>query len=180
MHPKFFLTLAIALISCSHGYTQKTTDGPVIHGDGAVYAVENPDFSTSVNGPLWAVIDVAASAKKTGDINPYLNTAARYLNMHAQQGVPVKNLKVALVVHGNAVEDILQSSFYKKRKGIDNPNEMLVQKLIDSGVRIVLCGQSATAHKIPFEGKIQGVQTALSAMTALVQLQNDGYRLIKF
>ncbi len=100
--------------------------------------------------------------------------------MHAQSGVPLANLKVALVVHNNASKDLLKSSEYKSRYGTDNPNEELIQKLLDAGVEIVFCGQSSLSRNIPISETIDGVELALSAMTALIQLQNDDFQHIKF
>ena len=43
-------------------------------------------------------------------LNRSIETAARFLNMHAQSGVPLSNLKIALVVHNMATKDLLKNS----------------------------------------------------------------------
>ena len=51
---------------------------------------------------------------------------------------------------------------------------------MDNQVQIIFCGQSSNSRNIPKEQLIDGVQLSLSAMTALIQLQDQGYRLVKF
>ena len=100
--------------------------------------------------------------------------------MHAQAGVPIENMKVALVVHNKASKDIITDTAYQARFQMDNPNAEMVQDLLDAGVQFIFCGQSSVSRNFPIEETITGVELGLSAMTALIQLQNQGYRLIKF
>jgi intracellular sulfur oxidation DsrE/DsrF family protein len=60
---------------------------------------------------------------------------------------------------------------------VDNPNAELIRELTAAGVPVVLCGQTAASRGIPTDGLIDGVQVALSAMTAFLVLQEDGYRV---
>ena len=113
-------------------------------------------------------------------LNASIETAARFLNMHAQSGVSKENMRVALVVHNKASKDIITNEAYQKRYGVDNPNAEMVSQLMDAGVDFIFCGQSSVSRNFPIEETIEGVQLSLSAMTALIQLQNKGYRLIKF
>lgn len=159
---------------------QTPTTGPVIADYGAVFAIENPDFKIAMDREFKAVFDVMESPETHGSVNAGLETAARFLNMHARAGIPVEQLKVALVVHHAASKDILSDVAYRKRYGTDNPNQKLVQAILGAGGQVILCGQSAAGRGIAREEPIPNVQLALSAMTALIQLQDEGYRLIKF
>jgi len=85
-----------------------------------------------------------------------------------------------LVVHSKASKDILNNEAYKKQYGTDNPNTELIKALLNTGGQIIFCGQSSMSRGISKEELIAGVQLSLSAMTALIQLQNEDYRLIKF
>ena len=100
--------------------------------------------------------------------------------MHAQAEVPQSQLKAVLVVHNKASKDIITNEAYNKRYGIANPNYDMIQELMHAGVEIIFCGQSSKSRGFPKEDLIPGVQISLSAMTALIQLQNNGYQLIKF
>lgn len=153
--------------------------GPVIQGSGPVYDVARPDFPTP-HGEYRAVWEVALGTESPEERNPRLESVARFINMHARAGVPRENMKLAVVVHGTAGKDLLGQEGYRARTGVDNPNYEMIQELIGFGVQVVLCGQTHMARGLPREELAPGVRVALSAMTALVALQNEGYRLIPF
>jgi len=154
--------------------------GPIVTEYGSVYEVTTPDFKTDLKSELKAVFDVGRTFKDHTKVNPLINTAARYLNMHVNAGVSFEKLKVAIVIHGSAADDILNNSSYKIKYGVNNPNLSLITALAKKGVAIILCGQTAAHRGITKEDVASEVQFALSAMTALVQLQNKNYRLINF
>lgn len=154
--------------------------GPVISSYGEVWFVEATDLPLAAGQDFKAVFDVSDSPESRGVLNPHLETAARFLNLHARAGMDPGNLKVALVVHGKASEDLLSPEAYLMKHGRENPNAGLVRDLLDAGVQIAICGQSATARNISKEQTAPGVLWSLSAMTALVYFQNEGYQFIKF
>ena len=165
---------------CAFGLAQDKNAGPVIMDYGKVFAVDNPDYEVDKTKEFWVVFDIMESPDDLSSLNKSIETAARFLNMHAQHGVPRENMKVALVVHSKASKDLCTNQAYQQRYGVDNPNTKLITQLLDAGAAFVFCGQSSKSRDIPIEDTIEGVQLSLSAMTALIQLQNDGYRLIKF
>ncbi len=170
------LLLAVPAIS----FAQVKETGPVIADFGAVWPIENPDFKTPMEEPLQVVFDIMNSPESHQEVNGSIETAARFLNMHAQAGVPLTNLRVALVVHNKASKDIITSDAYRERYGTVNPNEELVKALLEAGAEFIFCGQSSLSRDFPRSQTIKGVQFGLSAMTALIELQNRGYRLVKF
>ncbi len=159
-------------------FSQK--EGKIITEYGKTFNVVQPDFKTDKNSEFKAVFDVGRTFKDSSKVNALINTAARYLNMHVGAGVPFDKLKVALVIHGSAANDILNNTKYKAKYGIDNPNAGLVSALSEKGVQIILCGQTAAHRNITKQDALPEIKFALSAMTALVQLQNENYRLINF
>ena len=171
-----FLALAWAFVVAA----QEKKAGPVIENFGKVWAIENPDFVTPTDTEYKVVFDIMNSPEDPAQLNASIETAARFLNMHAQAGVPIENMKVALVVHNKASKDIITDTAYQARFQMDNPNAEMVQDLLDAGVQFIFCGQSSVSRNFPIEETITGVELGLSAMTALIQLQNQGYRLIKF
>jgi intracellular sulfur oxidation DsrE/DsrF family protein len=180
MKIKYLFPLIAILIIQSSLFAQKKQTGPIIKDYGKVWAIENPDFKVNPEKEYKAVFDIMNSPESNDKVNASIETAARFLNMHAQSGVPAKNLKVALVVHNKASKDVIDNNAYKKKYGTDNPNQELIKALIDAGGQIIFCGQSSVSRGYPREDLIEGVQLSLSAMTALIQLQDDDYRLIKF
>jgi len=159
---------------------QEKKSGPIIADYGKVWNIAEPDFKTDVTKTYKAVFDIMSSPDDPSQINANLETAARFLNMHAQSGVPLEQLKVALVVHNKASKDLTHSKAYKLKYGVTNPNEKLLEDLIAAGAQVIFCGQSSASRGFPKEDLVDGVQISLSAMTALIQLQDDNYRLLKF
>lgn len=180
MKKRYFLALCTAFIFQTSLTAQKKSTGPIIKDYGKVWAIENPDFKVDPTKEYKAVFDIMNSPESHQAVNATIETAARFLNMHGQSGVPLENLKVALVVHNKASKDVITNEAYEKKYGTKNPNQELIKALMDAGGQIIFCGQSSLSRDFPREDLIEGVQLSLSAMTALIQLQDDDYRLIKF
>ena len=174
----FFLLIGLGF---SIGITaQEKNSGPIIANYGKVWNITQPDFKTDVTKTYKAVFDIMSTPEDPSRLNGNIETAARFLNMHAQSGVPLEQLKVALVIHNKASKDLAHSRAYKLKYGVNNPNEKLLEYLMQAGAKVIFCGQSSASRGFPKEDLVDGVQISLSAMTALIQLQDDNYRLIKF
>jgi intracellular sulfur oxidation DsrE/DsrF family protein len=161
-------------------YSQVKNAGPVITEFGKVWDIDKPEYPTDTTLVFRAVFDIMNSPEAPDQLNPSIETVARYLNMHARSGVPVDQIKAVMVVHNKASKDIMLPEVYRMKYGIDNPNYPLLLELHNAGVEIIFCGQSSLSRDIPKEKVMPEVQFSLSAMTALIQLQNNGYNLIKF
>ena len=154
--------------------------GKIIPDFGQTFKVENPEIKTDTNTTFKVIFDVTKSPEDITLINSYLVTAARFLNMHADVGMKPSQLKVAITVHGSAWKDMLNNSVYKEKYGCENPNSELLNQLNEAGVDIIMCGQTAEFRNVSKSDTSTHVKFALSAMTALLQYQNNGYRFIKF
>ncbi|NNC38161.1 MAG: hypothetical protein EX271_00385 [Acidimicrobiales bacterium] len=125
-----------------------------------------------------------AKAANPGELNRTLTSAARFINMHAEAGVKLKNIKLAVVIHGGATRDVAKNDYYHGHQDSedikDNANAELVKTLLNNGVEIYVCGQSATYYDLNNEDLLPGVQMSLSAMTAHALLQQKGYTLNPF
>jgi len=154
--------------------------GNVIPEFGPTYAVENPDFVTDKDLEFKVVFDVAQAPEDPSKRNPYIETVARFLNMHEQAGVPKENLKVRMAMHGQASYGLLKNEHYKEKFGVDNPNIALLEAIDTAGVDVILCGQTAGSRKLSPDRRIPLTKVALSAMTILIQSQEEGYHLIAF
>ncbi|MBU2978090.1 DsrE family protein [Alteromonas sp. C1M14] len=119
----------------------------------------------------------AVKGAEPGEINRKFDTLARFINMHVANGAKLENIHLAIVVHGSATFDVLSNAAYKQIKGVDNANTPLLQALLSKGVRVLVCGQSATAKDISANMLEKGVEVELSAMTAHAHLQQQGYTL---
>lgn len=174
-------SIVIFLICCSFSgiYAQKKA-GPIIKDFGHVFTIEGPELLLQKDKVYKVIFDVYTNTDKKEAVNPLINTVARYLNMHAQYGIPSKNMKVALVMHGTAAKDALSNKAYKEKYKIDNPNAKLITTLKEAGVDIFVCGQSYKSRGLPMEGISKDVKLSLSALTALVEYQEKGYKIINF
>lgn len=166
-----------------------TVAGPALGGPDAFHAgTVIPEFGqiatieTTVAPPETHRLSFDTStAADTGGLNRTLTSAARYLNMQAEAGIDPANIHLAVVVHGRAIRDVANAGIYgAAHDGAQNANEALVAALVDQGVRIYVCGQSAAYYDVGTGDLLPGVDMALSAMTAHVMLQQDGYALNPF
>jgi len=167
------LLSAIALITSASAGEDAFHPGTLIPDFGNIATVDDPRLGPDTQ--MKIAYDIAEAGSEDA-ANRRIVTAARFLNMHYEAGVPAENMKVAIVVHGNASNDLLTA----EARGEANPNEALIAALIGQGVTIELCGQSAAWYDITEEDLLPGVTMALSAMTAHVLLQQQGYALNPF
>jgi len=149
--------------------------GPLVPSFGPVFPV-TPTLDTPLDLDYRVAFDVSQGSG-TERVSTPLTTVARFLNMHAAAGVPEDRLGAAVVVHGPAVMDVLNETSYRGRHGSANPNAALLRELIAAGTRVIVCGQSAASQGVDASELAEGVELALSAMTAFVILQADEYRV---
>ncbi|MCW8857572.1 MAG: DsrE family protein [Kangiella sp.] len=154
--------------------------GPIIDGYGPTSAIVDSDIHLPEGFVYKVLFDISATNDKPDQYNRKIESVARFLNMHARNGVKPENMKLAVVVHGAAVKDILTDEAYAKRHGYKNPNTDLVHQLAENGVEFYVCGQSATFYEVKKTELSPDVKLALSAMTMAVLLQEDDYQLIPF
>ncbi|MGY0636223.1 MAG: DsrE family protein [Paraglaciecola chathamensis] len=169
------LNVALMLILSANvpAFAAQFSDGPVISGYGK-HAPVKQDMRLEKNTKLKVVFDVS-QAGKDGTPNRGYDSVARFLNMHVANGVDINNIDLAIVVHGSATNEMRSAKAYKAKYGKENPNIELLSMLMKSGVQIVQCGQSAAYHQMANEDMIDGVEMALSAMTAHALLARDGF-----
>ena len=150
--------------------------GPVFTQFGQVASVD-ADFPIPPGTEFKVLFNVTDGADK-GKINPSIESAARFINMHVEAGVPIDRIHLAIVAHGPVILDLLGPKAYAARfKGRKNPSRDMVEQLLAKGVQIVVCGQSSAAQKVAHADLLPGVKTALSAMTASALFQQQGYTL---
>ncbi len=153
--------------------------GPVIADYGNVASIES-DQPIPEDTEFKIRFDVAKQAD-AGTLNRNLVTAARFLNMHVEAGVPIENIDLAIVIHGGATHDVTSASHYGAvSEDAENANAGLIEALTGKGVRIYVCGQSAAYHDVSKADLLPGVQMSLSALTAHALLDDEGYALNPF
>jgi hypothetical protein len=146
---------------------------PKIAGHGPVVPLPNAAHQPRSGSRL--LVDVTKGGRPD-QVNPGLEKVAKYLNIYVGGGGEPATAKLAVVLHGDATLVALNAEAYAKEFGTEsNPNLELLRKLHDADVAIYVCGQSLLSKGGQPEELVVFVETAVSALTALVNLQADGY-----
>lgn len=157
-----------------------SVNSQIIKDFGKVYKVESPDLLLDTNTEYKVIFDIYTDNTNGEKVNPLLNTVARFINMHEAQGVLLKNMKIAVILHGRATKSALSDDSYLEIYKINNPNSKLIEVLKNTNVELFVCGQSYTASKYEEKDKSENIKMSLSALTALVKYQKNGYQIINF
>lgn len=174
-----FLSLSVCF-TISYAQSKKTTTGPVFKDFGAVFTVEDAELLLDTDREYKVIFDVYSDDKKAGNMNPLVNTVARFMNMHAQNGVPKENMNIVLILHGAATKNALNEKTFKKKYKTRHPNAELIKALTENNVEVYVCGQSLLSKGYDEKDLSEHVQMSLSALTALVKYQSEGYQIINF
>jgi intracellular sulfur oxidation DsrE/DsrF family protein len=159
---------------------QKTEGGPIVADFGSVYAVPEADLNLSPEKTYRVLFDVYTDPAGKDDMNPLLTTVARFMNMHGQNGISREDMKIVVVLHGAGVKNVLNDEVHREEFKRANPNGVLLKELHEAGVRLFVCGQSLSHRGYGKQDLAEPVEVSLSAMTALVHYQEEGYRIINF
>lgn len=155
-----------------HAGTAIPEFGPVASAEGHMPIPAEATFSIAFD---------VSEAGKPGSLNRTIESAARFINMHVEAGLPREAIRIAVVAHGQASFDLTNAATYAaKHDGAANANLAAIATLLQHDVQFILCGQSAAALGIKREQLAPRVKLALSAMTAHAQLQQQGYTLNPF
>jgi intracellular sulfur oxidation DsrE/DsrF family protein len=169
MRASILLPILTILPIATYADFSSFSTGPAIDEYGPVADVD-VTFPIPNDVVLRHSFDVAEQADD-GKLNRTLVSVARFINMHARAGIDANRIEVAVVVHGKAVHDVSTEA---------SSSTGLVAALIDHGVSIIVCGQSAAYYGVMTDDLLPGVEMALSAMTAHALLQQQGYTLNPF
>lgn len=150
---------------------------PAIQGIGGVHVWPEATLRPNGTDTYKAVFDVT----RAGDANkmsPALAHVARAVNVFAAAGVPLDHLKFAVVLHGGATPIALDAKTFQAKFGHANPDLEVIDALKKAGVRILVCGNAlGEMGYTPAEVNPQ-VEVALSALSTVIILQNQGYALL--
>jgi hypothetical protein len=147
---------------------------PVIAGYGGVAAIEG-----AVDPPragMKLVLDVTADMKQPEEINKGLERAARVLNLAGLSGLKTSDLRLTVVLHGEATRCVLTDAAWQQRWQADsNPHLPLIKALQAAGVEVLVCGQALTYKKFPRTEVAENIPVAAAAFSAVANRQADGY-----
>jgi len=171
------------------GFDEAHKNHPAPGGDakaGLVYPVI-PDVGGVVPLPKAAeqprpgvklVLDVTADAKPA-DVNKGVERVARLLNLYGAAGLKAADVKVTLVLHGEATKAALTDAAFKERFGAEkNPNLAVIRALRKAGVEVFVCGQALHYKGFPPADVAADVPVAAAALTVVTNRQTDGYAYV--
>jgi len=145
---------------------------PQIEGYGSVVALPEAGERPRIGGRV--VFDTTAAAP-AGKPNRGLESAARLVNLYAKEGLSVSRPQIAVILHSSATAAALSDAAHERTGGGSNPNRELVEKLIDNGVEVWVCGQSVVRTGHALADILPGVKVAHSAMIFNINRQQDGW-----
>ncbi|GAA4463698.1 DsrE family protein [Novipirellula rosea] len=137
-----------------------------------------PDATQQPRDGSRIVVDVTHGGEPD-KLNTALDKVARFVNIYRGAGKKSAQVDIAIVLHGDATLTILNEDAYAARfqtKG--NPNLDCLQALHEADVQIFVCGQSLIGSKAKPDQVVVFADVAVSALTALVNLQTDGYAYV--
>lgn len=168
----------LAVLLATPALAAEAQGGPVFAGFGKHTPVEH-DVAIPKGMVLRHVYDVTAAAP--GKLNPGFETAARFINSHVANGMAERDVAVAVVVHGPAINELVKAAVYAGRhSGTANASQAMVEAMLKNGVRFLVCGQAANAIGVGKADLLPGVELAISASSAHAILQRQGYTLNPF
>lgn len=174
---RFIFTAAIAGISMT-SFSAEPTTGPYVDSGGPAFEVRDRDIPLREGHKYRVVFEATEYPGETTDVNRELTIVGRFLNMHGKNGVPLEDMDIAVVIHGQTLLAALNDEAYEKINGTKNPSLQLLTDLADAGVKFYACGQSLGFRGWKKEDLAAPVKVGLSAMTMLVTLQSDGYAFL--
>jgi len=176
---KYFLAITLMLSAGSLlAGSEAFNPGPQIKNFGEIAPVEST-LAIPKNTKFKVAFDVGTAGDE-GKVNRKFASLARFINMHVANGVKAEDIELALVVHGKASFDLLNEAAAAKKQLGENKNIPLLKALLNNQVKVYLCGQSAAYYDVKNGDLFEGVDMALSAMTAHALLQQQGYSLNPF
>ena len=176
----FAFALAIHMLPAVSAQDKSVKPGqlvfPIISRHGGVLprprAVEQPRVGAKV------VFDATADAK-AADFNKGLDRVARLLNLYGAAGLKAGDVKITIVLHGEATKSVLNDTAYKARFQVEqDPNLPLIRELQKAGVEVLVCGQALNYKGFPDGDVADEIPIAAAALTVVINKQTDGYSYI--
>ena len=174
-------TSLLSLIALACAGVTLTAAGPALadgHTDTDAVIVES-EMTLPADGQWKHAFD--AYKAEPGKLNGPMQTALRFARAMEGEGIAPEQVKVAIVIHGPSVFDVVSDARYKAKYDTQfmdytgNPSRVLVEKLLARGAEIWVCGVAAKYHKVGNADLIEGVKMAPSGTIAHAELQRRGF-----
>lgn len=107
MSVRFIFTLFLALCTTSV-FAQAPATGPHINSGGPAFEVANRDVPLREGHKYRVVFEATDYPGEVTDANREFTLVARFLNMHGKNGVPLEDMDIAVVIHGQTLMSTLR------------------------------------------------------------------------
>ena len=151
---------------------------PTIHGAGKIHPMPQAAYQPDPHATYKVVFGMSHFGAKPTDVSPSLEHVARAVNLYVNAGVPLSHLKFVAIAAGPATPIALNHAQYRKLYGVPNPNLEVIAQLRKAGVDVAVCAQAVAEHQFQYDWIDSKVTVALSGLTTLIDLQQQGYALV--
>jgi len=152
---------------------------PTIQGYGRMHYLPDAAYKPQAGGTYKVVLALSQGVKSPTEVNGALEHVARLVNLYAASGVPLSHMKFVAITYGSATPLVLNDAQYRAAFGVANPNLPLIEKLRAAGVDVAVCGQAVAEHHYQYDWVDKSVTLALSALTTITTLEEQGYGLVQ-
>ncbi len=146
---------------------------PIIKQNGEAFftpkAVETPDNMKEYQ----VLFDITKTAGNKEKINPGLEHIARFINVYGLYDVPLSNMNIAAIIHGDAIEIATNHEGH-------TDNQKLIEALMKNGVQFYVCSQSLFHNNYIPDDVNKNMIIAASAMNVLVDFQIKNFQILYY
>lgn len=180
--------VALALASLGAGFAgtavaASASDQPwhpgIVTSAGNIHPVpKDAVFLPNPKTTYKVIFALTHASEDPAKVSPALERVARTVNLYASAGVPLDHMQFVAIAYGPATSLALDDAHYQQLFHVNNPNLPVIRELAKDGIKVVVCGQAVMEHHYRFEWVDHAVPVALSALTTITELQQQGYALM--
>lgn len=179
MHRPFVsMLLALSLLPAAASANDGFWQTPTIAGVGRIHPLPQAAYQPDRNATYKVVFSLTKAADKPTAVSPSLERVARTVNLYVNAGVPLNHLKFVAIASGAATPIVLNDAQYRSKYGVANPNLPVIAQLRKAGIDVAVCGQAVAEHDFQYDWVDKQVTLALSALTTITELEQQGYALL--
>lgn len=171
------VVLALGLFSTTVAAADDFWVTPTIAGAGKIHPMPDAAYQPDRQATYKVVFSLSKAGAKPDQVSPALDHVARAVNLYVNAGVPLSHLKFVAIAAGAATPIMLNDAQYRAKYGVANPNLPLIAQLRKAGVDIAVCAQAVAEHNFDYDWIDSHVTVALSGLTTVIDLQQQGYAL---
>ncbi|MEQ8241545.1 MAG: DsrE family protein [Cyclobacteriaceae bacterium] len=126
------------------------------------------------------LIDLTSADTTASGLNKNIDRIARLVNLYGLAGITPNQLQLVVIVHGAATKTIMSDQAFQRKYRKNNPDVPVIEALREIGVKFMVCGQAVIARGFNVEDMGTDIELAISAITTLVEYQQNGYSVLYY